>query len=152
MTEEAVVTIKTQWDVGLAREGLAGVFPTVGKWANKTHISMRCGLQALRLNFLIKQAVSPKLKEAMKDDPNCLPQIWRDEAQEAPLWWRWWRRCSTNKGQGKGKGGSGGGDARRGATFLVLGLARPRLRLGFGRRLRLAVAFRVPLMPHSGSD
>ena len=76
LPDEALRTVKTEWDVGMYKDGISGVYPIGGKWGD-THIfdvRLKCGLQALRINHLIKTTVAPKLKEACGSDANA-PQI-----------------------------------------------------------------------------
>ncbi|CAE7493906.1 unnamed protein product [Symbiodinium sp. CCMP2592] len=116
--------VKTEWDVGFFKDGISGVYPIGGKWG-ETHIfdvRLKCGLQALRINHLIRSTVAPKMKEA-GGDPNG-PQLWvprsqgemrrkRARSEAAGL-------SSTNgggKGGGRGRGsgngrGQGGGRER----------------------------------------
>ena len=73
--------LKTEWDVGMFKDGISGVYPIAGKWG-ETHafdVKLRCGFQALRVDHLIKTTVAPKLKEATANDPNG-HQIWVDAA------------------------------------------------------------------------
>ena len=54
LPDEALRTVKTEWDVGMYKDGISGVYPIGGKWGD-THIfdvRLKCGLQALRINHL----------------------------------------------------------------------------------------------------
>ena len=65
------------------------VFPTAGKWPS-THIfniRMQCGLQALRLRYLVKSTIAPKLKEVQPSSSDVDSFVSRrDEAQTSPIW------------------------------------------------------------------
>ncbi|CAE7729143.1 HFA1 [Symbiodinium sp. CCMP2592] len=78
---DALEHVKTEWDVGFFKDGISGVYPIGGKWG-ETHIfdvRLKCGLQALRINHLIRSTVAPKMKEA-GGDPNG-PQLWVPRSQ-----------------------------------------------------------------------
>ena len=114
---EALRTVKTEWDVGMYKDGISGVYPIGGKWGD-THIfdvRLKCGLQALRINHLIKTTVAPKLKEACGSDANA-PQIRvplsQGEMRRKRLRAEGASGLTSAKGRGKGDRGRGSGGGR----------------------------------------
>ena len=118
LPDEALRTVKTEWDVGMYKDGISGVYPIGGKWgdAHIFGVRLKCGLQALRINHLIKTTVAPKLKEACcGNDPNA-PQIWvplsQGEMRRKRLTAEGASGPTSAKGRGKGDRGRGFGGGR----------------------------------------
>ncbi len=67
---DLLVQYESEFHACMASEGLTGVFPVGGTWSDCSIVDVRVktGLQALRLNQLIKGTIAPKLKAIEKSD------------------------------------------------------------------------------------
>ena len=115
-------------------------YAIAGKWTETRifDVRLKCGLQALRLNHLIKTSVAPKLKEATTSDASG-PQIWVPLSQGEMK-----RKRRRVEGAGLSSAKGGGKGPGREKAVMAVGLTREGMAvaaLGTGAALRSLASF-----------